>query len=109
MLFEPGAINRFNVLPYYERSTNTGYFEAHAEHNFKGWVLGKIPGINKLNFNLVAGAHLLSTQDQRLYRELNVGLSNVGWGKFRLLRVDYVYGQGALGGNKGAFLIGLSL
>lgn len=109
VLFEPGAINRFNVLPYYERSTNTGYFEAHAEHNFKGWVLGKIPGINKLNFNLVAGAHLLSTQDQRLYRELNVGLSNVGWGKFRLLRVDYVYGQGALGGNKGAFLIGLSL
>ena len=64
VLFEPGAINRFNVLPYYERSTNTGYFEAHAEHNFKGWILGKIPGINKLNFNLVAGAHLLSTQDQ---------------------------------------------
>ncbi|AEE18206.1 DUF5686 and carboxypeptidase regulatory-like domain-containing protein [Dokdonia sp. 4H-3-7-5] len=109
LFFEPSRLNRFNVLPYYERSTNQGYVEGHAEHNFKGWILGKIPLVNKLNFNLIAGAHVLSTNESPFYREFTVGIGNVGWGKFRLLRFDYVYGQGALGGNDGAFLIGLSL
>lgn len=109
IFFEPTRLNRFNILPYYERSTNKGYFEGHIEHNFRGWILGKIPLVNKLNFNLVAGAHVLSTAESRFYREFTVGISNVGWGKFRLLRFDYVYGQGALGGNDGAFLIGLRL
>ncbi len=46
-------VNRFNLLPYYSMSTNATYAEVHAEHNFKGWVLGKIPFLNKLNYNLV--------------------------------------------------------
>jgi len=82
--------NRFNLLPYYERSTNTSYFTGHVEHNFKGWVLGKIPGLNKLNFNLVTGAHILSTENNKPYAEWSIGLDNIGWGKFRFLRVDYV-------------------
>ena len=109
LFFEPSRLNRFNILPYYERSTNQGYVEGHVEHNFKGWILGKIPLVNKLNFNLIAGAHVLSTNESPFYREFTVGIGNVGWGKFRLLRFDYVYGQGAIGGNDGAFLIGLSL
>lgn len=107
-VFNPSEINRFYALPYYERSTNQGYFEGHAEHNFRGWILGKIPLINKLNYNLVAGAHVLSTQDASFYREFSVGLSNVGFGKFRFLRFDYVHSQGALGGDDNTFLIGLS-
>lgn len=109
LFFEPSRLNRFNILPYYERSTNQGYFEGHAEHNFRGWILGKIPLVNTLNFNLIAGAHVLSTANARFYREFTVGVGNVGWGKYRLLRFDYVIGQGATGGNEGAFLIGLSL
>ncbi len=109
IFFEPSRLNRFNILPYYERSTNKKYFEGHAEHNFRGWVLGKIPLINRLNYNLVAGAHVLSTQEGSFYREFTVGISNVGWGKFRILRFDYVYGQGATGGDDSAFLIGLRL
>ncbi|MFT5892110.1 MAG: hypothetical protein ACI9Y7_002219, partial [Dokdonia sp.] len=100
-------LNRFSLLPYYERSTNQGYFEGHVEHNFKGWILGKIPGINRLNFNLVAGAHVLSTQDNRPYTEYSIGLDNIGWGKFRFLRVDYVRSSG-LGANDGAFMFGIS-
>ncbi|WP_299766514.1 DUF5686 and carboxypeptidase regulatory-like domain-containing protein [uncultured Dokdonia sp.] len=101
------SLNRFNLLPYYERSTNQGYFEGHVEHNFKGWVLGKIPGLNTLNFNLVAGAHVLSTADNRPYTEWSIGLDNLGWGKFRFLRVDYVRSSG-LGANDGAFVFGVS-
>ncbi len=103
---ESSYLDRFNLLPYYERSTNNSYFEAHIEHDFKGWILGKIPGINELNFNLVAGAHVLSTQDNRPYTELSIGLDNIGWGKYRFLRLDYVRSSG-LGSNDGAFVFGL--
>lgn len=109
IFFDPSTLNQFYVLPYYERSTNKSYFEGHVEHNFRGWILGKIPLINKLNWNLVTSAHVLSTQEDSFYREFAVGVSNVGFGKFRLLRFDYVYGQGAQGGNESAFLIGFSL
>ncbi|MEL6809873.1 MAG: DUF5686 and carboxypeptidase regulatory-like domain-containing protein [Bacteroidota bacterium] len=98
--------NVFNLLPYYDLSTNKSYFEGHVEHNFEGWVLGKIPGINALNFNLVAGAHFLSTEDRKPYTEFSIGLDNLGWGKFRFLRVDYVKSY-YNGGSDGAFIFGL--
>lgn len=102
-------LDRFNLLPYYSRSTNDSYLEAHAEHDFKGWILGKIPGINILNFNLVVGGHLLSTAEGRPYTEYSVGLDNIGWGKYRFLRVDYVRSQGLGSRTDGAFVFGLSL
>jgi len=98
--------NVFNLLPYYELSTNKSYFEGHVEHNFKGYLLGKIPGINQLNFNLVAGAHFLSTEDRKPYSEVSIGLDNLGWGKFRFLRVDYVTSY-YNGNSNGAFVFGL--
>jgi len=98
--------NVFNLMPYYTFSTNKSYFEGHAEHNFKGFILGKFPGLNQLNFNLVAGAHYLSTKTNRPYRELSIGLDNLGWGKFRFLRVDYVHSY-FQGSSQGAFVFGL--
>lgn len=99
-------VNVFNLLPYYNLSTNDTYLEGHAEHNFKGWVLGKIPGINKLGFNLVVGGHYLNTQNNDPYSEISVGLDNLGWGKFRFLRLDYV--QSYFGNESlGAFVFGL--
>lgn len=83
-------INVFNLLHSYEYSTKNAYFEGHLEHNFRGWILGKIPGINKLNLNLVVGAHYLSTEQKKPYSEFSVGLDNLGIGKFRMIRVDYV-------------------
>lgn len=59
-------LNSFNLLPYYALSTNSNYAEGHFEHDFKGWILGKIPGINRLNYNLVLGAHFLSTENNSL-------------------------------------------
>jgi len=98
--------NVFNLLPYYQLSTNKSYFEGHLEHNFKGWILGKIPGINQLNFNLVAGAHLLSIENNKPYSEFSVGIDNLGFGNFRFLRLDYVrsYYNGT---SDGAFVFGL--
>ncbi len=82
--------NVFNNLGYYDLSTNDSYLEMHAEHDFNGYILSRIPLLKKLNFNLVVGAHTLSTPDHKPYQEYSVGLDNIGWGKWRLLRVDYV-------------------
>ncbi len=96
----------FNVMPYYDFSTNQSYFEGHLEHDFRGWILGKIPGINQLNLNLVAGAHFLSTENRRPYSEFSIGIDNLGFGKFRLLRIDYVRSY-YNGNSDGAFIFGL--
>ncbi|MBT8256327.1 MAG: DUF5686 and carboxypeptidase regulatory-like domain-containing protein [Bacteroidia bacterium] len=100
--------NVFNLLPYYQLSTNKNYFEGHFEHNFEGWILGKIPGINQLNFNLVTGAHLLATQNNNPYSEVSVGIDNIGWGSFRFFRIDYVHSF-YQGRDEGAFVFGLKI
>ncbi len=80
----------FNNLGYYDLSTNDSYLEMHAEHDFNGFILGRLPLLNKLNFNLVLGAHALATPDHKPYQEYSIGLDNIGWGKWRFLRVDYI-------------------
>ncbi len=100
--------NVFNLLPYYALSTNGSYFEGHLEHDLRGFILGKIPLINKLNFNLVAGAHFLSTENNKPYSELSIGIDNIGFGKFRFLRLDYVHSFFD-GNDKGAFIFGLKI
>lgn len=88
--FKGQYINVFNNLEYYRLSTNDSYFEAHTEHDFNGYILGKIPLLNKLNFNLVAGIHMVTTPGFKPYQEFTIGLDNIGWGKWRFLRVDYI-------------------
>ena len=83
-------LNNFNILEYYKFFTNDKYAEAHVEHNFKGAILGKIPLINKLNFHLIGGAKTLLMADRKPYTEYSIGLGNVGFGKWRFLRIDYV-------------------
>ena len=83
-------LSSFLTLPYYSHSTNKAYLELHAEHNFQGYLLNKIPFINRLQLQTVVGYHLLNTANRKPYQELSVGLDNIGWGKYRLFRVDYV-------------------
>lgn len=84
------SLNSFNLLPYYSNSTNDAYLETHIEHNFKGYVMNKIPLLNKLQWNLIGGFHQLNIPNMKPYQEFTVGFDNIGWGKFRFLRVDYV-------------------
>lgn len=83
-------LNVFNLLPYYSNSTNDSYFEAHMEHNDKGYIMNKIPLLNKLKSTLVIGFHTLVTPNSNPYSEFTAGLDNLGFGKFKLFRVDYV-------------------
>ncbi|MBE9490437.1 MAG: carboxypeptidase-like regulatory domain-containing protein, partial [Bacteroidetes bacterium] len=98
--------NVFNNLPYYELSTNNSYLEFHAEHDFKGYILGKIPLLNKLNYNLVIGTHTLTTKNNKPYQEFSIGIDNIGFKKFRFLRLDYVRSY-QNGFKSDAFVFGL--
>jgi hypothetical protein len=82
--------NTFNNLPYYSASTNDSYFEAHFEHNDSGYIMNKIPLLNKLKSQLVLGFNNLAIPNTNPYQEFSVGLDNLGFGKFRMLRVDYI-------------------
>ena len=46
--------------------------------------------INKLNFHLVTGFKGLFMWDKKPYSEYSIGMDNIGFGKWRVLRVDYV-------------------
>ena len=77
-------------MPYYSNSTNNAFLEFHSEYNDRGFVMNKIPLLNKLKTNLVLGFHNLSTSNKMPYQEYSVGLDQLGWGKFKLFRFDYV-------------------
>ncbi|MDC1261072.1 DUF5686 and carboxypeptidase regulatory-like domain-containing protein [Polaribacter sp.] len=100
--------NSFSLLNYYKIFSNDQYAEMHLQHNFKGTLLSKIPLINQLNFHLVAGGKTLFTAERKPYSEYSVGLNNIGWGKWRFLRIDYVRSN-FNGISKEAWLFGLSL
>lgn len=83
-------LNVFNLLPYYSNSTNNAYSENHMEYNDNGFVMNKIPLLNLLKSNLVLGFHNLSIPNAKPYSEFTIGLNNLGFGKFKLFRVDYI-------------------
>lgn len=97
--FQQKFNNSFYLLPYYTHSTDAKFLEAHAQYNFKGFLMNKIPLLNKLQWNFVVGFHQLSQPNHQPYREFTLGFDNIGFGKFRLLRIDYVraYENGYIG------------
>ncbi|MHC8949960.1 DUF5686 and carboxypeptidase regulatory-like domain-containing protein [Sphingobacterium hungaricum] len=82
-------IQSFFLLPYYDYSTNKPYIETHLNHNFKGFIMNKIPVISELQWHLNLGHNFFATEEMN-YQEFTIGFSNVGFGKYRLFRIDYV-------------------
>ena len=101
-------LSSFKNVGYYNLSTSENYVEYHIEHDFSGYILGKIPLINSLNYNLIIGAHGFSTKQQKPYQEFSLGINNIGWGKYRFLRVDYVRSYQS-GFTSDGVLFGISL
>ena len=83
-------LNTFNLLPYYTACTNDRYFETHIEHGDNGYIMNKIPLLNKLKATLIIGAANLAIPTRKPYNEFSIGLDNLGFGKFRIFRIDYV-------------------
>ncbi len=95
-------LDDFKNLDYYAYSTTSNFFEAHAEHNFGGFFLNKIPLIRKLRLQEIAGVHFLHTAQLDRYFEFSVGVE-----KLHLLRAEIF--TSLANGKKGTigFLFGL--
>ena len=102
-------LNVFNLMPYYEFSTNDQYIEAHAEHNDRGYIMNKIPLLKHLRSTLVIGFHNLAIPNMRPYTEYTVGLNNLGFGKFRIFRLDYARSYNGHEFREDGLVIGLTI
>jgi len=80
----------FMNLPFYQFSTQNDYLEFHWLHNFQGYLLNKIPGIRRLGLALEAKGSYLYHDDIGHYNELSLGIDRIGWGLFRMFRLDFV-------------------
>src|SRR5690606_39515031 len=58
------------------------------EHHFNGLLTNKIPLLNQLKWNLVAGANAFYVNSDNNYVEVFAGLENI----FKLIRVDVIAG-----------------
>jgi hypothetical protein len=83
--------NSFFNLPYYSASTNDSYLETHLNYNDKGFIMNKLPLLKHLQSNLILSYKNIAVPQRLPYHEFAVGLNNLGFGKYRLLRVDYVH------------------
>jgi hypothetical protein len=97
----------FGLLQYYDYSTNDSYAQFHLQHDFKGFILGKIPGLSNLNFDLILSGKALFTE-RNPYFEVSAGIDHIGIGKIRPLRVDYVYSINSVR-SYGAFILGFDI
>lgn len=107
-LGNPDAYNStFLLLPYYTYSTASDYINVHFQHHFDGWIFNKIPLIRKLGFTEVFKAAFLYTPEQKEYVELGFGIDNIGFGVFRLLRLDVAWSRNSEGKWKNGIVLGL--
>jgi hypothetical protein len=90
VVLDGSYMNSFGLLPYYSNSTNDAYFETHIDHNFKGYIMNKIPLLNKLQWNLIGGFHQINVPNVKPYQEFSAGFDNIGIGKLRIFRISYV-------------------
>lgn len=80
-------LNSFQLAPYYANSTIADFYSViHLEHHFNGLLTNKIPGFNRLNWNLVAGVNAFFISGSNNYTEVFVGLENI----LKIFRIDFV-------------------
>ena len=84
-------VNHFLLLNYYTHSSTGEFAEIHAEHNFNGFILSRLPLFKRLEWKLAMGAKLLKSSERDVYTEYHVGIDNIGYKLFRLFRVDLVW------------------
>jgi hypothetical protein len=76
----PGS---FHFLPFYIYSASRGFFEAHYEHNFTGYIFNNIPGLRRLKLDEIIGVNYLTENNNHNYYEFYAGVQRL------IFRVDY--------------------
>ena len=81
-------LGSFHFLNFYTYSTDKQYFEAHYEHNFAGYFLGKVPLLRRLRLEEIIGGSYLRQEILPGYKEYYIGL------KRSVVRLDYGFAYG---------------
>ena len=86
---------QFFLLDYYGYSTVGDFIQTHLEYNSGGWILDRLPGIRKLKLHLIFSYKVMdpaiNISDLPIYQEFAIGLDRLGFGDFRLFRLDFVF------------------
>ena len=102
-------LESFQLAPYYTFSNQKPlYGEAHLEWYLKGFLTNKIPLLRQLRWYLVTGTNSFYAGKDLYHAEAFVGIDNLGYKKFRLLRADVVWGWNSLQQRLTAIRIGIS-
>lgn len=108
----------FSLMNYYEFVADS-YAVMFLEHHFNGKILSQIPLIKKLKLREVAffrsgigslkketitmnAGNLNLSAPNKPYYEYGFGIENIGWGNFRLLRLDFNWRGNYLNNNTSA-------
>ncbi|WP_051878284.1 DUF5686 family protein [Chryseobacterium sp. FH1] len=108
----------FSLMNYYEFVADS-YAVLFLEHHFNGKILSQIPLIKKLKLREVAffrsgvgslkqgsinmnAGNIKLTAPEKPYYEYGFGIENIGWGNFRLLRLDFNWRGNYLNNNTSA-------
>lgn len=83
--------DHYLMLPYYNYSTVDDFYEFHVQHDFSGFILGKIPLLKRLGWSLIGGYKHLKAANRPNYFEYHIGIDNIGFKIFRLFRLDFVW------------------
>lgn len=78
-------LGNFQLLDYYQFSTEEGFVQAHLQHNFNGFLFNKIPLVRKLKLQSVFTTNYAYTGALGNYIEFGYGIEHI----FKILRVDY--------------------
>ncbi len=99
--------NTFSLINYYDFITDA-YLTGHFEHHFNGFVLNRIPLLNKLKLRgllTFRGAYgkisdsnielnrsdIVYNNPEKVYYEYGFGIENIGYGNLRIFRLDFIW------------------
>jgi len=104
-IFGRFRLNSFQLLDYYDNSTNKSYVEACAEHHFNGFIFNKIPWVRKARPRAVVGFRYFTSEFSNNYFEISAGIENI----FTAFRIDFVAGYEAGNNVRTGIVVGIGL
>ena len=102
-------LESFQLAPYYQFSNSEPlHGEFHAEWHLKGFLTNNVPILRQMRWYLVTGTNAYYVNDRLYHVEYFAGIDNLGYDKFRVLRLDVVQSFSSLSPRMTAIRIGIA-
>ena len=99
----------FQFAQYYQFSNKESFYtEGHLEYHLNGLLSNKIPLLRQARYYLLFGGNAFYVNNNFYYTEAFVGIDNIGWKLFRILRVDFVQSWDSYKGHNSGIRFGLN-